>query len=279
MPFLRRNILVVFFGLTYLISWGAWGLVNVAQPAQRPLTGWLALLAILGAGGPSLAGLACAGILDGRAGVKALLGRLVAWRVSWKAYLALFLGPILLVFVPVGLNMLLNHGPAPDGAGVRRLPELLPTFLSMFLIGGLTEETGWRGFALPVMRQYKGPLVASLVLGLLWGLWHLPIYSLPALGDPLAPPALIRFIRSTPLLAILFTRLAERTDDSVWMAMLFHAWFNTAFTRLPGIFHIAEDDQLLSLSGWLMLLAVAPSVWAWLRATRFTHPMRRGQTP
>ena len=262
MAFLRRHIVAVFFGLTYAISWGMWGWVAAAE---GELTGWRGLAALFGAFGPALAGLVCAGLLDGRSGVRALLSRLAAWRVRWTVTLAVFLGPLLLVLLPLGLHSLMGER-APDWGQLRRLPELFPTFLSMLLIGGLTEEPGWRGFALPVLTRRHGPLAASLILGFVWGLWHLPIYTLPALGDPLPVQALARFILTTPLLAILFTALAEHSGQSVWMAMLFHAWVNTVSTRLPGLLGAPEGSGLAWLNLLVWLLAAAPFVASWLRA-------------
>lgn len=264
MSYLRRHITTVFFVLTYLFSWGVWLWVN---GTGRELSGWIGLVALLGAFGPSMAGFVCAGLLDGRSGVRALLKRLVAWRVHWLAYLAVLLGPFLLVLAPLGLHTFLG-GPVPHWRALLRLPELLPIALKMLLIGGLTEEPGWRGFALPILRRRRGPLAASLVLGLVWGLWHLPIYGLPGLGNPLPPGELVWFILSTPLLTIFFTALGERTGYSVWMAMLFHAWTNTVFYSLPGLLGVHETTQLSLLNQLAWLLAAAPIVWTWLRPGR-----------
>lgn len=137
----------------------------------------------------------------------------------------------------------------------------------MLLIGGLTEEPGWRGFALPVLRASHGPLVASIILGLMWGIWHIPIYSLPGLGNPLPAGNLVVFILTTPLLTILFTLLAEKSGDSVWMAMLFHAWNNTV-SGMSSLMGVHENDQLRFLNLVVLILMVAPIVGLWLRRSQ-----------
>lgn len=258
MSYLRKHVAVVFFVLTFLISWGAW--LWVAGSHQAP-SGWAALVALLGAFGPSIAGVVCTGLQDGEHGLRMLIKRLLAWRVSGVVYVAALLGPLLLALLPLWLNTVLG-APVPHWQGLGRLPELLPTALKMLVVGGLTEEIGWRGFALPILRRQKGPLVASLVLGAIWGVWHVPIYSLPGLGNPIPLEGLIQFLFSTLLLTIFFTGLAGYSADSIWIAILFHAWANAVFPSLPDLLDVSNTVQLQVLNQltWLVLTAII--VWS-----------------
>lgn len=260
MNFLRKHIVILFFGLTYLISWGTWFWVNARL---MPLTGWIGLVAIVGAFGPSIAGLVCAASLEGRSGVRKFFQRIILVRVNWTIYAAVAIVPLVLVLFPLVLNSLLG-GQKPRWEGLGQLPALFGTLISMLLIGGFTEEPGWRGFALPVLRARHGPLVASIILGLLWGIWHIPIYSLPGLGNPLPVGNLAIFVLTTPLLTIFFTLLAEKSRDSVWMAMLFHAWNNTA-SGLSSLVGVHETDQLRFLNLLVPVLLVVPIIWGRLR--------------
>lgn len=79
MNFLRKHIVILFFGLTYLISWGTWFWVNATL---QPLTGWIGLAAVVGAFGPSIAGLICATVLEGRSGVRKFFQRIILVRVK-----------------------------------------------------------------------------------------------------------------------------------------------------------------------------------------------------
>jgi hypothetical protein len=263
MNFLRKHIVIFYFGLTYLISWGIWFWVNAIH---QPLAGWIGLIAVVGAFGPSIAGIVCAGVLDGRSGVRKFFQRIIQVRVKWSIYAMVALVPMFLVLLPLVLNSWLG-GQRPQWVGLGQIPALIGTLISMLLIGGLTEEPGWRGFALPVLRARHGPLVASLLLGIFWGVWHIPIYSLPGLGNPLPVGNLAIFVLTTPLLTILFTVLAEKSLDSVWMAMLFHAWNNTV-SGLPSLLRVHENDQLRFLNIMVLILMVVPIVWGWLRRSQ-----------
>jgi membrane protease YdiL (CAAX protease family) len=264
----HQHQVIVFFGLTYLISWGLWWWVN---GTGQPLSGWVGLVALLGAFGPAIAGLVCAGLFDGRAGLWALLKRLLAWRVHWAVYLAVLVGPVLLVFVPVLLNQLLG-APAPYWAALRQWTVLLPTAARMLLIGGLTEEPGWRGFALPALRRQYGPLASSLVLGLVWGVWHVPIYSWPGLGNPIPPESLVVFVLGTVPLTVFFTALAERCGHSVLIAMLFHAATNTIIYGLPDLLRVAQTDQMRFLSQLTWFGTAAIIAWFWARPASVGRP-------
>jgi membrane protease YdiL (CAAX protease family) len=274
MEILRRHIVPIFFGLTFIISWGAWGWVNAAH---QGLTGWVPLVALLGAFGPCISGVLCTAITQGSQGIRILLRRMIAVRADLLTYVAVLVGPLILVILPVGLNAV-SGGSAPRWAELRNLVQLLPTAGSMLIIGGLTEEPGWRGFALPILKQKHGPLRASLLLGGLWGIWHIPIYLLPGLGNPIPIPDLMRFLAVTPLLAILFTALAERSNDSVWIAMLFHAWFNTVFARLPNLLSVAETAQLQFFYDIVLFGAVIPILWSWFRSAGLLHSKAHGGT-
>jgi membrane protease YdiL (CAAX protease family) len=101
---------------------------------------------------------------------------------------------------------------------------------TLLLCGPLGEEPGWRGFALPRLQARYGAVVASAVLGVLWALWHLPLWWM---YDKSMPFAL--YIASAVLMTYLFTWLFNHTGGSVLYALLFHASMNTAGTRLPEV--------------------------------------------
>ncbi len=105
----------------------------------------------------------------------------------------------------------------------------------IFFIGGpVEEEPGWRGFALPGLQQRFGPMVGSLLLGALWGLWHLPLFlfvagyngSKTGILGTLGP--FFAFVAGTIALTIVMTWIFNRTGGSVFMTALLHASTNTA---------------------------------------------------
>jgi membrane protease YdiL (CAAX protease family) len=101
-----------------------------------------------------------------------------------------------------------------------------------FLAYGLSEETGWRGFALPRLQRLHGPLVGSLLLGPLWGLWHLPVFWWPGWRNPPTFLNIILYVLMMTAFTIVITWVFNNTKGSVFMAMLLHG-SNNAFWLGP----------------------------------------------
>ena len=124
--------------------------------------------------GPTLSALLLTAILEGKADVGRLLRGYVRWRVGLRWYLLVLLGiPALVLLSALTVPGVVATFRAPT-------PHFLLTFLLFYLVllafsGPLSEEGGWRGFALPRLQQCYGPLAGTLILGLLWSLWHLPL--------------------------------------------------------------------------------------------------------
>ena len=117
------------------------------------------------------------------------------------------------------------------------LPLLMTTFVATLLYGGpLGEEVGWRGFALPRLQMRHSPLVASLLLSVVWGLWHVPLHLQGVyhgiFPDGL-PGILLRIVTTIPT-TVLFTWCFNRTRGNLWLVVLLHtAVNNTAGFWLP----------------------------------------------
>jgi membrane protease YdiL (CAAX protease family) len=167
--YLKRHPLSVYFGIAFLISWGGGLLVEGprllrGQPIGPAQT--LALFPVLVVG-VGLAGLALTALVDGRAGVRDLLARMGRWRVGagwWAA--ALFTAPVLILLTLLALRNFVSPAFASG---------FFPLGLVFGLVPGLFEEVGWTGFAYPRLIQRRSPLAAAVMLGVLWGLWHLPV--------------------------------------------------------------------------------------------------------
>jgi uncharacterized protein len=155
-------------------------------------------------------------IFSGGRGVRTLLRTLAAWRVPLIWYLAALLLPMLISAAGIALLALLGQ-PLPRFPRTEPARDLLPllvtTFVATLLYGGpLGEEPGWRGFALPRLQARFSPLAASLLLGVIWGLWHLPLHLqgvYHGIYPDGLPGVLLRIISSVPT-AILFTWLYNR---------------------------------------------------------------------
>jgi membrane protease YdiL (CAAX protease family) len=190
---------------------------------------------VLGQGwayGPALAAVATATIAAGRPGLRQLGRGLVRWRVGWRWYLVVGVAP----FALSGAGRLLHEQLTGQPARwpVQQPAELLVfplLILILALTDGLGEEVGWRGYALPHLQRHLGPAVASLVLGLLWAGWHLPLFwtrGAPLEGRPF-PLLLLALVPTT----VLFTWVFNHTQGSVLLAILLHATHNLAGPDLP----------------------------------------------
>lgn len=266
MKFWRRYIVAVFFCFTFLISWGCWIWVGFTHPA---LIGFSGLVALIGAFGPAIAGFVCAGIANGRTGVLQLLRRMVAWRVSWKAYLFAFVVPFLLAFLPLILLAFMG-GSSPHFENLARFPLLFPIFLAAIFFGGLSEEPGWRGFALPIMRERHGRVSASLIVGIFWGAWHIPLYTL---GTAISVASLIGFIILTTIISILFTALADLSQDSVLLAIIFHAAYNTLVLQLPALLSVPQTALHQMFAVLQVVAIVFVILWWWRKEYRKQIPI------
>ena len=171
--------------------------------------------------GPLIAALIVLAFTRGKSGVKELLGRMVRWRVGLGWYAVAFLLPTILALVAVYTNVLLLGAAAPSAAELGKWPLIMLLYpLLLIFDGPLGEEPGWRGFALPALQAGRSALVASVVLGVIVVLWHVPKLML----DPSFRP--VPFALFTVAGAILFTWIYNSTDGSVLLTTLFHGSIN-----------------------------------------------------
>jgi membrane protease YdiL (CAAX protease family) len=162
-------------------------------------------------------------------------------RVLLVSAFALVLALLAFAIVPA---LVLSNGAIGSLHWAAILPAVAPWWANPFnLLGGpLNEEPGWRGFALPRLQQRYGPLLGSLVLGVVWIGWHLPLFLVPGwLTVPVWAYAILLIC-----LSVLMTWVVNRSNRSIVPAVLMHAVFNSSFpilvalcrelpTREPGI--------------------------------------------
>jgi len=212
-----------FFLLAYGITWGALVPFLFLSPSELRAFPSLALLVLVAKFGPSLAGLAAAAAEEGERGVLDLMGRLVprARDVGWLA-----LAVLAPVAVAAGTTRALVAGGTPPGP--IQEPGLIATVALLawkfFLGGGLGEELGWRGFALPRLQRVLPPVAATLVLGMAWALWHWPAFRMQGAERP--GDTFPVFLVTVAALAVVFTWLYNRTGGNLLACALLHASVN-----------------------------------------------------
>ena len=256
----RQHQLATYFGLTFAISWTIWlGLILGSVHIQTPVGAVLNVVAI---SGPSIAAVVLATVL-GRAERQSLLAGFSLSRLSvrWTA-VALVLPPAMSA-TAIAVSVAAFGAPGPvlsfTLAGV-----VLAEFVRVLFLGGpVGEELGWRGFALPRLQQHRTALDASIVLGLVWGLWHLPMYFVLGTGQSeilragaSQTFAVGGFLGWTIGLSVLLTWLYNQTAGSLIVVMLFHAAVNLA-VFLPAAVGSGGAATLLNvIITWLVAIGV-----------------------
>jgi membrane protease YdiL (CAAX protease family) len=212
--------------------------------------------------GPFLAAIITAAVVGGRRGVRSYFRRLIQWRAGVGWYGLALLAPVVGWALVAYVNVLLGAAP-PEPAQIAGWSSIITTTL-IFLINPLTgawEEPGWRGYALPQLLRRHSALAGSTVLGVMWTLWHLPMFVAGLL--PWWNAALVF------ALTFVFTAFYLRTAGSVPVAFLLHAAVNGAGAFFITLF--AGDDRVRMywlaavLCALIALVAVVASPDRWRR--------------
>ena len=211
--------------------------------------------------GPTVAALIVTSVTEGRAGMKRLLKRCMQWRVRPHWYLVVLLINMMIWLLSYSALM----GPQLLVAAATHWPLLLSTFLPMVAFGiiipSIAEEPGWRGFAFPRLQERHGPIVASLILGTLHGLWHFPALLTINFG-PLPFQNMLPFMLTAAFATFIYTWVYNQTKGSVLLAILLHASSNAASVWLGTLLEesgLHEPSQgmaaYLISTGWINVIA------------------------
>jgi membrane protease YdiL (CAAX protease family) len=256
---IARHPLVSYFALAYALSWGLVSPMTFSRnigigllPYDLPDALGMALFILASLIGPNVAALVVTALTDGRAGVRALLRRIVQWRVRPQWYLVALLAN--LVIWTLAYSTVL--GPGLLAAAATHWPLLVTAFLPSVALGllipSIGEEPGWRGFALPRLQARYGPVGASIILGLLHGLWHLPALGTMMLG-PVSLAEIPPFVLTATAATFIYTWIFNHTGGSVLLAMLTHAAGNAASQWLGLLLKQSGlDAPQPGLTGWLI---------------------------
>ena len=229
----KCHLLVTFFVLAYGLSWG-----NYILSATWPNSPFLFPF------GPFVAALIVTSVTRRREGLKDLLSRCLRWRVGPTWYAAALLVPVAIALTAVSLNILLG-ATMPTAAQLGSWYSLFLLFPAALVDAPLWEETGWRGYAMPRFPASRSPVANTLIFGVLFAAWHLPL----ALADcALAAPYLIAGIAS----AVMTNWVYYNTRESALLAILYH----TAANTIGGFYFFPMFSGPDSVRLWWLYAAV-----------------------
>lgn len=247
--FVARHQVGVFFALTVVLSWYPW-YAGIAPE----------VLAV----GPSLAAFIIVFYVDGKRGLGDLLRPFLRWRAGLGWWGVAIFGTAGIFLLGLAVHLVLG-GAAPPFIMIRQELYLIPLYLVIVVLmpwnGPVGEEFGWRGFALPRLQSAHGPLLASLVIGTIWGVWHLPTLFAPlgvlgALTSAIGLGFIVPYTMTTIASSIFMTWLYNKTHKSALLAgIIWHA--STDFWAPI----ILSDSSLVAAQQGTHLPTIEPSLY------------------
>lgn len=243
--------LIGFFLLTFAITWGVIGMYIVAPDWSSSMFGEISgshPFFFFATWAPAISAFVLVIYFGGVTGLKAFLSRLFLWRLSslWVAFILIGIPVVFMIGSSLKSGPLLAPNP-PEGVSAM----IAVTFMMLFL--GPIEEFGWRGVAQPILQRHIAPLWAGMIIGAIWGVWHLPAFFLS--GTVFAGWNFFPFLLGNITLAVLVTPIFNSSRGSLLWPMLFH-W--------QLILPIWPDAQ--PYDTWILLVVACVVVW-WNRDT------------
>ena len=259
MDLVRTRPVASFFALALALSWAVW----IPGTLWLPKTASTALL-FVGSFGPAVAGGVLVKVRGGS--IKAWLADMARFRIGLRWWLFALGLPVALAAVS-SVVYAVRFGSLDLSTLPRRVPLWLVGLVAISLVGGGNEEPGWRGYALPNLQRNYGALTASVIVGVVWAVWHLPLYVLP--GGLYAGRPFSLFAPFVILFSIVVTWFYNSTGGSVPAAMVLHAGLNSANALIPTPL---SNVTMQFASGWsLNVRLVCFAVLALALLARYGH--------
>lgn len=261
-----RHPVGCYFALAFVISW--WGALALVAPRLMrgqpvPKFSGLMMFPIMLLG-PSVAGIVMTSIVEGRSGMWDLVSRTRRLRIPLAWYAGLLLPPAVMLCVLLGMTTFVSPVFSPNRffAGI-----------VFGLVAGFFEEIGWTGYVFPKMCRRGNALGASVVLGLLWAVWHLPVVDYLGTATPHGDywfRYFLTFAAAMTAVRVLITWMYTNTN-SVLVAQLMHASSTGALVILSPP-HVTAGQETL----WYAVYAIA--LWITVAIVVMTFGKRRASS-
>ncbi len=245
---------MIYYVLAFIISWAIWSPLVAASQGwlDRPVPVYLHALGFMG---PMLAAISTAAMTEGSAGLRRLLRGVLRYRVGARWYLVVLFLPPLLFFLSAVIARLLGQD-WPDARQYGRLDDMFPglglftSWVCHLLVVGFGEEVGWRGYALPRLQKRRNALAATLILSIIWGVWHLPTFVLDlGLGTGIGFAFIFGCIGFG--MTVLYTWLYNSSAGSILLVSL----WSTCNTLIFGS-GVASGSIIVIMNALILVLAM-----------------------
>jgi uncharacterized protein len=242
--------IVAFVALAFAWSWSISILAQYVME-QSPVLG--TILKIASGFGPSIAGIAVVAYCSTGPEFRRWMRRSLNWRVGWRWYAMAFCLPPAIMVLALAFHGALG-GAVPTFSAFHHIHLAIANFGLVLLVGGpLGEEFGWRGYAMPALVARWGWRTSSLLIGLVWGLWHLPLFL--TAGTAQSSMSMPVFMVNILAGAVVFGWFFARTRGSVLPALVLHTSLN-AWAGIFGMVPNASTGRPFALvTGMLVLVA------------------------
>jgi CAAX protease family protein len=241
---------MLFFVTTFALTWALWYLAASGKHAPLGIGGAVFLAGVFV---PAFVALLFTGLDSGWDGVRCLLSRIGRAQVGlrWYVFAVLYMPALKL---SAAAMMRITTGEWPALGATRYVLAIAAIALSTWVQAG--EEIGWRGYALPRLADRMGLNLASLILGALWALWHLPLFFLPDSGSQ--GQSFPIYLLSVTAISVAMAWLYLRTGGSLLLTMVMHAAINNTSEMVPAA--VLSASSVFTLSGtpvawWTVILS------------------------
>lgn len=216
--------LALTLALSYLVFWGPLALFQITAISfvgnkMGPV--WAVVLYLIGGFVPSGVAVALVSLREGKTGLSELWRRMTQFRIGWRVYLAAVAVVVFGTACQIGLNTLLGQAFDPKLFLVQ-----LPSFLPLLVLGPLSEELGWRGYAQDRLQSRWSPQLAGVIVGIVWAFWHLPLFFMPGTSQHELHVPFVGFLIGIVSMSVMFAWLHNHSGGSIWTAIFFH-WIYT----------------------------------------------------